>query len=1116
MKKTYCLYTFQKKSALKALLFMKFTLLFLLLGFLQGYGKVYSQDARLTMNFHNLRLGRALEKIAKHSDYRFLYNENEVNTAEKISLSAREESVADILNRMLKPTGLSYRLLPNGLIVIAPQPEAVAVKRITGTVTDSTGQPLIGVTIKVKGTSAGTVTDAQGEFALEIPDNGAVLEVSYVGYLSKEVPVNGQTSLNIVLSASATSLDQVVVIGYGTQKKRDLTGSIAVISGDEVAKMPNSNPVSSLQGKVAGMTIVNSGQAGSSPTVRIRGVNSTNNADPLYVVDGILQTNIDYLNPADIASIEVLKDPSSIAIYGLQGGNGVIIITTKHAKQGETRVSFQSNISWQKVQNPIKVADAAGFKKLYDAQLANLGAKPFDYTNFTGNTDWQDVVLRTALQSNNSLSISNSTDKSSTYVNIGYSNQQGVVKYDNYEKYTARLREEIKVGDHVKVGGEVIGYHYKQNPPAGIGNLTNKATWAAPIVPVKANDDLYYSTPPFQSAQVDNPAALIAQNKDHHINQGYRAVGNVYAEINFLKHFTWKSTFYTEMSFNQSRNYTPLPFHYINLGQPNADVPVPTDTSYAVNPHTSVSQSHTLYKTFQQDHTLTYTQDFASGHHITAFVGFSTLYHYNESINGDRKDTSLNIPDNPMFWYLNIAQQSNPGNFGGVAGEDASMSFMGRVNYTYKGKYLLNLTYRRDGTSKFSPDKQWGNFGSVGAGWVITDEPFMQDISWLDFLKLKASWGTVGNGLSIGNYLSYPALNNANVGIFGQNVYPSVQAAYIPDPNLHWETVEGKDAGIEMRMFDHRLSVDVDFYDRKTHDILTTITLPGAAGETNFFTNLGTIDNKGIEISAGWKDRLGSDFSYSINGNFSVNKNKVVSIGDNINFNIKGNGGVNETRSGQSIGYFYGYVQTGIYQTTAELDKMPHRASAAPGDISYKDVNGDGEITPDDRTYLGSPFPKYNFGGSISLNYKDFDLGINLQGVAGNKIYVQRRTATFAILNYEVNRLNAWTGAGTSNVEPILDNTRSDNFLFSTYWLEPGDYLRLRTVQLGYTFNTHILKGKGAQSLRLYISGQNLATFTNATGFSPEVPINNPVSAGADNGVYPVPAVYSFGVNLSF
>lgn len=1099
-----------RRQILKALLFMKFTLLFLFLGIFQSYGKVYSQNTTLSLHLQNVPLNKALTIIERKTNYRFLYNNAEVRATQNVSIQADKATVPNILTQLLAKTRLSYSILQNNLVVIAPQPAAVDLQKISGKVTDSTGNPLIGVTITVKGTSMGTVTDANGNFSLEVPEN-AILQISYIGYTTKEVTVDGKTTFDIVLSSASTSLNQVVVIGYGTQKKVDLTGSIAVIPGSEVAKMPNTNPVASLQGKVAGLTIVNSGQAGASPTVRIRGVNSTSNSDPLYVVDGILQTNIDYLNPADIASIEVLKDPSSIAIYGLQGGNGVIIITTKQAKPGQTRISFQSNISLQEVNHKIKLVDAAGFKKLYAEQLANINAAPFDFSNYMANTDWQNQVYRPALLSNNNISISNATNKSSTLFSIGYSNQQGVAKYDQYNKYSARLHEELNVSDHVSIGGEVTGFHYTQNPPPG--NVEQEALWAAPIVPVKAGPGLYYAMPSFQRSQVQNPAALIAQNDGNTLNNGYRATGDIYAQIKFLKYFTWKSTFYTDLSFNESRGYSPLPFHYINLGEGNRS----TDTSYAINPHTSVNQTMQNYRTFQQDHTLTYSRDFSGGNHVTAMAGFSTLYHYNVNQNGNRTDTTLNIPDDPTLWYLSIAQQSNPGTFGGSAAEDASISFMGRINYSYQSKYLLNVTYRRDGTSKFSPKHQWGNFGSVGAGWIITQENFMQPVNWLNFLKLKASWGTVGNGLNIGNYLSYPALNNSNVGVFGQNVYPSVAPAYVPDPDLHWETVEGKDAGFEAQVFDSRLELNVDFYDRKTHDILTMITLPGASGNSNYFTNLGTIDNRGIEVTAGWSDKLGSDFTYSVNGNLSINKNKVVSIGNNINFQILGNGGVNMTQSGYSIGYFYGYETAGIYQSVPQINKTPHLATAQPGDLIYKDVNGDGKLNQDDRTYLGTPFPKYNFGGSVTLGYKDFDFEVDVQGVAGNKIYKQRSTYTFASLNYEVSRLNAWHGYNTSNTQPILDITRSENYLFSDYWLESGSYVRLRTVQVGYTFNNlHLSKGEGSQSLRLYLSGQNIYTLTKATGYSPEVPVVNPIAAGADNGVYPLPAIYTFGLNLSF
>ena len=988
--------------------------------------------------------------------------------------------------------------------------------RVIGKVTGANNDPLVGVSVSIKGTSTGTTTDVNGNYAISVPDGNAILVFSYVGYTSQEVTVGSRTTINVSLAGSAGQLDQIVVVGYGTQKKRDLTGSITVVSGEEIARQPTTNPVSALQGKVAGLTIVNNGQAGQAPTVRIRGVNSTNNADPLYVVDGILQTNIDYLNQADIESIEVLKDPSSIAIYGLQGGNGVIIITTRKAKRGETRINFQTNTGFQKLVNKVKVTDASGFKTLYAQQLQNINAAPFDYSNYTANTDWQNQIYRTALFTNNSLSVSNSSEKTTTYFNIGYSNQDGILKYDNFKRYIARLNNEIRITNNIRIGGEINGYYYTSNPPAG--GIENNALWAAPIVPIQAGPGLYYAMPSFQRAQVGNPVAVIDNTNRTTLNSGYRVTGNIFAEIKFLKNFTWKSTFYTDLSFNQTRGYTALPYHYINLGEGS----IATDTSFNDLARTSVNQIEDNFKTYQQDHTLTFDKTIKGGHHITALAGFSTLYHYHDRLYGSRTDTTLNIPNNPMFWYVSVAQSSNPTSLNteentSYQGEDASISYLARVNYSFRNRYLLNATYRRDGTSKFSPSHHWGNFGSIGAGWVLTDESFLQDVSWLNFLKIKGAWGTVGNGLNIGNYLSYPVLLNSGVGIFGNNIYSSVSPQYIPDSNLHWEVVKGTDIGFEGRFLRNRLNVDVDFYDRKTHDILTTITLPATATSPSkdYFTNLGTIDNKGIEITLSWNDHIGKDWRYSLAGNFSVNKNKVESIGNAFNFQIFPNG-VNLTQSGYSIGYFYGYKQTGIYQTTAELDKSPHFSTSTPGDIKYADVNGDGQLTTADRTYLGTPFPKYNFGGNISLSYKNIDLNIDAQGVAGNKIYVQRRTATFATVNYEVNRLKAWTGAGTTNVEPILDNTRPNNFLFSSYWLEPGDFLRLRNVQLGYTFNASTLGNSGIKSLRVYISGQNIVTLTKATGYTPEVPINDPIRAGADNGVYPVPAIYTLGINLTF
>ncbi|MBE7168984.1 MAG: TonB-dependent receptor [Williamsia sp.] len=986
---------------------------------------------------------------------------------------------------------------------------ALAQTQVTGKITGATGSVIAGASVVIKGSSTGTVTDNAGNYTISVPNANTVLVFSYVGLGTQEITVGSRPVINVVLTGSTTELNNVVVVGYGTQRKRDLTGSITSVSGQDIARQPNTNPLSSLQGKVAGLTVVNTGRAGASPTVRIRGVNSTNNANPLYVVDGIFQTNIDYLSPGDIESIEVLKDPSSIAIFGLQGGNGVIIVTTKRAARGTTRVSLQSNVGVQRVQRKIDVTDAAGFKKLYSAQLANRGAAAFDYTNYNADNNWQDLILRDAFLTTNTLSIANSAEKTTTLFSLGYNNQQGILKNDQYQRYIVRLNEEIRITNKIRIGGDITGFHYRQQDP---GADLNNALWAAPIIPIQAGPGLYYTTPSFQRAQVSNPLARLDLNNGNSVNRGYRVVGSIFGEIKFLNNFTWRSTLYTDLSFASSRSYTPLPFRYINLGEGAAR----TDTTFDQTARTSVAQAQSENRKFQQDHTLTFEKTFNSKHRISAVAGFTTLFQGNSSLSGSRRDTTLNVPRDPNYWYLGIIGDNNPTFNSGGGGEESYQSFLGRVSYSFSNKYLVNATYRRDGSSKFSAANRWGNFGSVGLGWVVSDEEFFNGIRGIDFLKLRGAYGTVGSALGLGTNLYRNLVTTANVGVFGDNVYTSVTPATVPDPNLHWEVVRGIDAGLDARFLDNRLNGEFTFYDRTTKDILTVVTLPGTAGDYLYRTNAGTISNRGVEISLGWNDKIGGDFTYRISGNMSYNKNKVESIGNTINFQLVGNGGTNLTTTGQSIGYFYGYRQTGIYQTTAQLDKTPAFSNSLPGDISYADINGDGIISSADRTNLGTPFPTYNFGANITLGYKGFDLIVDGQGVAGNKIYTQRRTSTFAILNYETNRLNAWTVPGSTNVEPILDNTRGNNFLFSSYFLEKGDYFRIRNAQIGYTFPKSMLARTGISNLRAYISGQNIGTFTRATGYTPEVSLANPLASGIDNGTYPVPAVYSFGLNLTF
>lgn len=1096
------------------LLAMKLTCILLTVAFLQVSAKGTAQS--VTLSGKDVPILKVFEVIKNQTGYVFFYDASLLQQAKPVNINVKNKPLEAVLQEVFTEQPLNWSIV-NKTITITPKAPPVAnitatttylaplLTAIKGRVTDTNGQPLNGATILVKGTKDGTNSDASGNFSIDATPN-SILIISYVGYETVELALNNRTTLSVQLKQVTIVGEQIVVVGYGTQRKRDLTGSVSSVKGEDIAKQPGTNPIGSLQGKVAGLTVANSGRAGASPVVRIRGINSTNSASPVYVVDGILHDNIDFLNPADIESIDVLRDPSSIAIYGLRGANGVIAVTSKKAAKGQSRISLQSSVGLQKVNDRIEVVDAAGFKKLYTAQLNNLAAAPFDYTNYTANTNWQDQVLRDAIITSTNLSISNSSEKSTTYLNVGYSDQDGVLRNDNFKRYLVRLNEEIRFNDKIKAGGDFSGYHWNSNAPAA--SVTN-ALWAAPIVPVQFDENTYYSMPSFQRAQVGNPVAALKRNDGNAIDKGFRIIGSLFTEIKFAKYFTWKSVVYSDLAFNTSRSMGRLPFSFINLGEGAAA----TTTTYDNTVRTSVSQSQSESKRYQQDHTLTFNKKFGA-HNVTALAGYTSIYSQSSYINGTRRDTAVNIPNQPDFWYIGVSNGNNPGNFDGGGGESAISGAFGRVSYGYMGKYLLNATIRRDGSSKFAPQNRWGTFGSVGAGWVVSDENFFKKIKAINYLKLRGAWGLTGNANGFADNLYKPGVSNASTAIFGDNIYSSVQAAYIPDPNLHWETVKGLDAGFDLKTLNNRLNAEVTFYNRTTTDILTAVSLPNET--RSYFTNLGEISNKGIEIALGWNDKIGKDITYGVAANFSYNKNTVKSIGNNFNFSIIGNGGANLTTTGESIGYFYGYTQTGIYQSTADLTKQASFANSLPGDIAYADLNRDGVITPADRGYIGTPFPPYSFGGSFTMGYKGFDFELEGQGMAGHKIYTQRRTSTFAVLNYETNRLNAYTTAGSSNVEPVLDNTRGNNFLMSTYYLEPGDYFRIRNLQVGYTFNKGMLSKAGIQKARIYLSGQNLKTWSQVTGYSPEPLIGSIIGGGADNGAYPVPAIYSFGVNLTF
>ena len=921
----------------------------------------------------------------------------------------------------------------------------------------------------------------------------------------QSVKVGNQSVINVQLKDDSQMLAETVVIGYGSAKKRDLTGSITNIKGDEIANKPVANPLSALQGKVAGVQVINSGRAGEDPEIRVRGTNSINGYKPLYVVDGLFNDNINFLNPQDIESMEILKDPSSLAIFGVRGANGVIIITTKKAKVGQTRVNINGSFGFKSVPNQIEMVDAAGFKELYNEQLRNEGNPEFDFTGWNGNTNWQDEIFQTGFITNNNVSITGASEKHSFYLGAGYAYEQGNIKNEKYSKITLSVSNEYKLTDNFRVGFQFNGARIL---PADTKTVTT-AVRATPVATV-FNDQygLYTTLPEFQKAQMNNPMVDVDLKANTTRAENYRGSGNVYAEWDFLKHFQFKAMFSMDYASNNSRKFTPI----IQVYDASAEGSIVT----LGDGKTGVSQAKQTEMKTQSDYLLTYTNTWGD-HSLTATAGFTTYYNKLENLGAARaQGVGLVIPDNPDKWYVSIGDAGTSTNES-TQWERATVSMLGRILYNYKGRYLFNGSFRRDGSSAFSyTGNQWQNFYSVGAGWLISEEEFMKDITWLDMLKLKGSWGTLGNQNLDKAYPAEPLLSNAYSAVFGtpSAVYPGYQLSYLPNATLRWEKVEAWEVGAEANFFRNRLHLEGVYYKKTTKDLLAEV--PGISGTVPGIGNLGSIENKGIELAINWRDQIG-DWNYSIGGNLTTIKNKVLSLVQEGYSIISGDKSQSYTMAGFPIGYFYGYKVEGVYQNQAEIDNSPKNtlATVTPGDLKFVDVDGNGEITPADRTMIGDPTPDVTYGINFSVGYKNWELGVDMMGQAGNEIYRTWDNYNWSQFNFMKQRLNRWHGEGTSNSQPLLNMKHTINNLNSEYYIEDGSFFRIRNVQLAYNFDKTLLSRIGVQALKLYANIQNLKTWKHNTGYTPELG-GTAIAFGVDNGSYPMPVVYTFGFNLTF
>lgn len=1141
MKKMLTIGGWSPHAVKKALLIMKLTFLLMFVAVLQVSAKVSGQG-RVSLNLKQVEISKALNSIEKQGDFRFLYNSRLNTIRKKISIDIKDKEISEVLTTLFNGTDLRFRILENNLIVVLSNSPAAQDIKITGKITSESGEALSGVSVTLKGTSVGTTTDNNGSFTLTVPEKGTLV-ISDIGFETQEVAINSQPVISVKLVLAKRTMDEVVVIGYGQATKRDLTGSIVKVDGKEIADKPNANPIASLQGKVAGVYIVNDGTPGSQPDIRIRGTTSIGQVHPLYLVDGIFQDNIDYINPSDIESMEVLKDPSSLAIFGVKGATGAIVITTKKAKAGQTIINLNSTQGWKSLVDAPKFANASTFKTLYAEELANTGITTApNFTNLNSNTNWINAVTRTASYQNSNLSLSTSSDKNKFNLGVGYTDDQGLVKHIQLNKININLGDEFKVSKFLKVGANLIvsridnPYGYDNNDVLSDARKVIPLLSSSPT-PMQLQDlygsavitqNVYPLAPSLQLSGVVNPLLKLENEWNKTVDFTNRFVGNAYAEISFLKSFTFRSTVYGDLSYEDDRQYKPT-YYAFN----------PTSGAVQVqNPTTSVTQTSTNVKKFQQDEILTFKHTF-NDHSLTAIGGFTTYYTGNFATVGNAFQGSYGpIPDNKRFWYISSGFE-NPTTTTASSSqyEYSTVSYLGRILYNYAEKYFLTLSYRDDGSSEISGAHRYQSFWAVGAGWELTRENFMKTQHVFDYIKIRGSIGVLGNqstydpNLGTSNpYILYQVLlagSGASVTPFGTNLYSAAQPAYQPSPNLQWETVHGQEIGVEGNAFDSRFHFEFNYFNKKTENLMSVIN-NSALGIFNQVTNAGTLRNWGEEVTASWNQKLAPGLTLRIGGNITFLRNDVIALspllaGGEILRTSQNNGEqASITKPGHPIGYFYGYEVAGLYQSNLDVLKSPNASSIGtykPGDFKFKDVNGDGIIDVNDRTQIGNPSPKFIYGANASLTYHHFDLSVDVGGVYGNQIF---RTwaaleSPYSFVNYAAFQINRWHGPGTSNWVPEVNSGERYNYQGSTYSIEDGSYIRIRNAQFGYTFDPKLLSKASIKGLRLYVNVQNLKTWKHNNGYSPEFG-GDATAFGIDNGNSnnALPRITSLGLNVSF
>lgn len=1123
---------------------LRFILLLLCLHVGEIFATSYSQITRLNLDVNNGTLLQVIRAIESQSEFTFVYDVNQLNLDKKVSIHVKNELLADILKQLFGKEAMAYEILDRHIALYKkmekPQQASLAIQ---GIITDEKGEPILGANVVVSGTTHGTISDLDGKFALSVPAN-AVLKVSYIGYLSADVKVSPDKGYYaIVLKEDMETLDEVVVVGYGTVKKSDVTGSVASVDTEELMKR---NPITleqGLQGMAAGVQVVRtSGDPEGGVTVRIRGTATINNsADPLYVVDGIMVGNsASFLNPNDVESIEVLKDASATAIYGSRGANGVIMITTKKGSKGRVNLTFHANFGIQTLSKKMDVTDAAQFAAAANRSAVNDGTPPnpvWADPAALHTIDWQDEMSRNSLRQTYNLSVSGGSDNTQSMMSVSYMNNDGIVRASNYKRLTARANINHKIKDFIRTG---LNLSYMHSEKEGGGNMLSYASMiqtmdtlavdgsgALQHVPVQYPDGTWGHFPRegngYNNKGADNPVAA-AETRDD-TRYWNRVVASAFVEIDLLKGLTFKSV--------GGLNYDAFSEHAYAVKHFRTYIGNSTDDF-------SASQNQNLELLLENY--FTYDRTFNQKHHLTVMAGHSV---------SDYKPQDLKASSSifPAYTIRRIELTSDPSTLsasGGLGKPSRQQSFFGRVMYGFNERYLFTATLRRDGSSNFGAGNRYGNFPSASLAWRISEESFVKELDIFSNLKLRVGWGQTGNAGNTTN-LSVDQLSSDRIAYYlynegsgAFNIAPGLAQTREIDTNLKWETNEQTNIGLDIGVLNNSLTLTLDYFRRDAKDLLLYRTLRPSTGYANIYTNAGHIRNTGFEFEVGYQKTMGDWYiNAKVNGTFL--KNKAIEVGEDIYSSEDVADGANWgnysiTRNGYPVGSFYGWRVDGVFQTQEEIDVLNAKAvekgvesgkyqNAVPGDFKFKDLNNDGTIDDEDREILGDGYPTLTYGLNISLGWKNWDLNMYLYGVAGQDIlsYSYRNLTNIGTPDGGYHSIlkayaaQAWDGAGSGDRYARL--TRQDpnhNSQVSDAYIQNGDFLKIQNLQIGYTFSKEWIRPLKLESLRVFASVENLCTFTGYKAGDPEVGSNKVLQTGFDYGRYPFPRTYTVGLSFGF